>query len=226
MQICYYFRMKFIKLFHQVLYGVFLYMGTAPLAEMQFYDRLRIVFMPSKYQPDFHYLRQVRLKRVHMFTLVQLVCFALLWVVKTNETISISFPLMVTQHRTACDTRNDYFFIWISSSLWSSSARVWISCTLKKSCAHLMACCPRSAGRKVPPLKRFLFCRMTKCINLTIQLFKNRPTLTENNQLEIFLKIDRKSTSATKWPNPESGNTSTKTNRDSAGECFSLIKTI
>lgn len=78
-----------------VLYGVFLYMGTAPLAEMQFFDRLRIVFMPVKYQPDFPYLRKVPLKRVHMYTAVQLVCFAILWVVKTNETISISFPLMV-----------------------------------------------------------------------------------------------------------------------------------
>jgi solute carrier family 4 (sodium bicarbonate transporter), member 10 len=84
-------------------------MGIAPLAEMQFYDRLRIVFMPSKYQPDFPYLRQVRLKRVHMYTLVQLVCFALLWVVKTNATISISFPLMVTQHHIGSDTRNNCF---------------------------------------------------------------------------------------------------------------------
>lgn len=81
-----------------VLYGVFLYMGTAPLAEMHFFDRLRIVFMPAKYQPDFNYLRKVPLKRVHMYTAIQLVCFAILWVVKTNETISISFPLMVSSY--------------------------------------------------------------------------------------------------------------------------------
>lgn len=79
-----------------VLYGVFLYMGTAPLSEMHFFDRLRIVFMPAKYQPDFNYLRKVPLKRVHMYTAIQLVCFAVLWVVKTNETISISFPLMAS----------------------------------------------------------------------------------------------------------------------------------
>ncbi|XP_046442377.1 sodium bicarbonate cotransporter 3-like isoform X1 [Daphnia pulex] len=85
--------LKFIPM--PVLYGVFLYMGTAPLAEMHFFDRLRIVFMPAKYQPDFNYLRKVPLKRVHMYTAIQLVCFAILWVVKTNETISISFPLML-----------------------------------------------------------------------------------------------------------------------------------
>jgi sodium bicarbonate transporter 10 len=88
--------LKFIPM--PVLYGVFLYMGTAPLAEMHFFDRLRIVFMPAKYQPDFNYLRKVPLKRVHMYTAIQLVCFAILWVVKTNETISISFPLMVSSH--------------------------------------------------------------------------------------------------------------------------------
>lgn len=85
--------LKFIPM--PVLYGVFLYMGTATLSDMHFYDRLRIMLMPSKYQPDLNYLRQVPLKRVHMFTLVQLACFAVLWVVKTNETISISFPLML-----------------------------------------------------------------------------------------------------------------------------------
>jgi len=42
-----------------VLYGVFLYMGITPLADMQFYDRLLILFMPSKYQPDYTYLRKV-----------------------------------------------------------------------------------------------------------------------------------------------------------------------
>ena len=85
--------LKFIPM--PVLYGIFVYMGLAPLGEMHFYDRLRIIFMPSKYQPDLNYLRKVPIKRVHMFTAVQLLCFAVLWVVKTNETISISFPLMV-----------------------------------------------------------------------------------------------------------------------------------
>jgi sodium bicarbonate transporter 10 len=43
-----------------VLFGVFLYMGTSPLADMQFYDRLLILFMPTKYQPDHPYLRKVK----------------------------------------------------------------------------------------------------------------------------------------------------------------------
>lgn len=43
-----------------VLFGVFLYMGAASLKGLQFYDRLLIMLMPNKYQPDYMFLRQVR----------------------------------------------------------------------------------------------------------------------------------------------------------------------
>ncbi|XP_059350576.1 sodium-driven chloride bicarbonate exchanger-like isoform X2 [Daphnia carinata] len=78
-----------------VLFGVFLYMGTSPLADMQFYDRLLLLFMPTKYQPDHIYLRKVTLRRVHLFTFIQLLCFILLWAVKEINAISIAFPLML-----------------------------------------------------------------------------------------------------------------------------------
>lgn len=42
-----------------VLFGVFLYMGVASLKGLQFFDRILIIFMPVKYQPDFMFLRQV-----------------------------------------------------------------------------------------------------------------------------------------------------------------------
>jgi len=42
-----------------VLYGVFLYMGFASLKGMQFFDRILIILMPTKYQPDYMFLRQV-----------------------------------------------------------------------------------------------------------------------------------------------------------------------
>lgn len=43
-----------------VLFGVFLYMGVASLKGLQFFDRILIMFMPAKYQPDYMFLRQVR----------------------------------------------------------------------------------------------------------------------------------------------------------------------
>lgn len=78
-----------------VLYGVFLYMGVASLKGLQFFDRILIVFMPVKYQPDHMFLRQVPLKKVHLFTLIQLCCLILLLVIKSFEYTSILFPLML-----------------------------------------------------------------------------------------------------------------------------------
>ncbi len=78
-----------------VLYGVFLYMGISSMKEIQLISRIFIIFMPEKYQPDNVYLRHVRTRRVHMFTLIQLSCLALLWIIKSIKSISILFPIMV-----------------------------------------------------------------------------------------------------------------------------------
>ena len=38
---------------------------------LQFFDRLLLLFMPTKYQPNYVYLKYVPLSRVHLFTLIQ-----------------------------------------------------------------------------------------------------------------------------------------------------------
>ncbi|XP_050700914.1 electroneutral sodium bicarbonate exchanger 1-like isoform X17 [Eriocheir sinensis] len=78
-----------------VLFGVFLYMGIAALKGIQFFDRILIMFMPIKYQPDYTFLRQVPLKKVHLFTAIQVACLAILWVIKSFKQTSILFPLML-----------------------------------------------------------------------------------------------------------------------------------
>lgn len=78
-----------------VLYGVFLYMGVASLNGLQLVQRIVIVFMPAKYQPDYPFLEHVPLRRVHFFTVIQVLCLAVLWVIKSINEISIIFPLMV-----------------------------------------------------------------------------------------------------------------------------------
>ncbi|XP_052126294.1 sodium bicarbonate cotransporter 3 [Frankliniella occidentalis] len=78
-----------------VLFGVFLYMGVASLKGLQFFDRILIMFMPAKYQPDYMFLRQVPILRVHMFTLIQLACLIMLWLIKSFSKTSILFPLML-----------------------------------------------------------------------------------------------------------------------------------
>ncbi|KAI1238723.1 hypothetical protein IHE44_0013463 [Lamprotornis superbus] len=77
-----------------VLYGVFLYMGVASLNGVQFMDRLKLLLMPLKHQPDFIYLRHVPLRRVHLFTFLQVVCLALLWILKSTVA-AIIFPVMI-----------------------------------------------------------------------------------------------------------------------------------
>ncbi|KAK2146967.1 hypothetical protein LSH36_576g02000 [Paralvinella palmiformis] len=78
-----------------VLYGVFLFMGVSSLKGIQLMQRFLILFMPQKYQPDYMFLRQVRLRRVHLFTFIQVVCLACLWTIKMIKMVSIIFPLMV-----------------------------------------------------------------------------------------------------------------------------------
>ncbi|XP_077157276.1 electrogenic sodium bicarbonate cotransporter 1 isoform X3 [Paroedura picta] len=84
--------LKFIPM--PVLYGVFLYMGVASLNGVQFMDRLKLLLMPLKHQPDFIYLRHVPLRRVHLFTFLQVVCLALLWILKSTVA-AIVFPVMI-----------------------------------------------------------------------------------------------------------------------------------
>uniref|UniRef100_A0A673NH15 Anion exchange protein n=1 Tax=Sinocyclocheilus rhinocerous TaxID=307959 RepID=A0A673NH15_9TELE len=84
--------LKFIPM--PVLYGVFLYMGVASLNGVQFMDRLKLLLMPAKHQPDLIYLRHVPLRKVHLFTFVQLLCLALLWILKSTVA-AIVFPVMI-----------------------------------------------------------------------------------------------------------------------------------
>ena len=79
-----------------VLFGLFLFMGVASLNGLQMFDRLCLFFMPKKYQPDLTYLRRVPISRVHLFTTIQVLSLAGLWIVKDIKSISILFPIMVS----------------------------------------------------------------------------------------------------------------------------------
>uniref|UniRef100_A0A2K5LSA4 Anion exchange protein n=1 Tax=Cercocebus atys TaxID=9531 RepID=A0A2K5LSA4_CERAT len=85
-------KLKFIPM--PVLYGVFLYMGASSLKGIQFFDRIKLFWMPAKHQPDFIYLRHVPLRKVHLFTIIQMSCLGLLWIIKVSRA-AIVFPMMV-----------------------------------------------------------------------------------------------------------------------------------
>ncbi|KAM9371414.1 electroneutral sodium bicarbonate exchanger 1-like [Phaethornis superciliosus] len=84
--------LKFVPM--PVLYGIFLYMGVSSLQGIQFFERLKLFGMPAKRQPDFTFLRHVPLRKVHLFTLIQLFCLVPIWVIKVSRA-AIIFPMMV-----------------------------------------------------------------------------------------------------------------------------------
>uniref|UniRef100_A0A915B149 Anion exchange protein n=1 Tax=Parascaris univalens TaxID=6257 RepID=A0A915B149_PARUN len=78
-----------------VLIGVFLYMGVVSMLGLQFVQRISMLFMPIKHQPDYTWLRMVRMKRVHLFTFLQILSIVGLFIVKYTKFISMMFPLML-----------------------------------------------------------------------------------------------------------------------------------
>jgi hypothetical protein len=100
-----------------VLYGVFMFMGVSALRNMQvshtrsillitidnvryvsfnkIFHRFLLFFMPQKHQPDYPYLRHVRITRVHLFTGIQLISLVGMFLVKSIKSIAIAFPILV-----------------------------------------------------------------------------------------------------------------------------------
>ena len=79
-----------------VLTGVFLYLGVVTLSGQQFILRLLLLFMRVKNQPDYRFLRNVKMRRVHIFTLVQLASLVALYVLKSVGPFKIAFPVMAS----------------------------------------------------------------------------------------------------------------------------------
>uniref|UniRef100_A0A8C9F519 Anion exchange protein n=1 Tax=Pavo cristatus TaxID=9049 RepID=A0A8C9F519_PAVCR len=77
-----------------VLFGIFLYMGVTSLTGIQLYERLLLIFMPSKHHPDHIYVVKVKTWRMNLFTCIQLACIVLLWVVKSTVA-SLAFPFVL-----------------------------------------------------------------------------------------------------------------------------------
>lgn len=80
-----------------VLYGIFLFMGVVSLAGNQFFERMTLWLMDSALYPSTHYIRQAPLMVIHKFTLLQLICLAVLCAVTLSpfESLRLSFPLFI-----------------------------------------------------------------------------------------------------------------------------------
>lgn len=107
-----------------VLFGIFLYMGVTSLSGIQLFDRILLLFKPPKYHPDVPFVKrvrgfeavqpgwgrsvrrgqpltsaspQVKTWRMHLFTVIQIICLAALWAVKsTSASLALPFVLILT----------------------------------------------------------------------------------------------------------------------------------
>ncbi|KAI5929783.1 Band 3 anion transport protein [Manis javanica] len=78
-----------------VLFGIFLYMGVTSLSGIQLFDRILLLFKPPKYHPDVPYVKRVKTWRMHLFTIIQIICLAVLWVVKSFQSTSLALPFIL-----------------------------------------------------------------------------------------------------------------------------------
>ncbi|WP_040788722.1 sodium bicarbonate transporter family protein [Nocardia paucivorans] len=78
----------------EVLFGLFLFMGFATLNGTDFFARLKLWLTDRNLYPDTHYVRHVPWKVIHLFTLIQLLCLVVLWVLKSSP-VGILFPLFI-----------------------------------------------------------------------------------------------------------------------------------
>uniref|UniRef100_A0A669DLD9 Anion exchange protein n=1 Tax=Oreochromis niloticus TaxID=8128 RepID=A0A669DLD9_ORENI len=76
------------------LFGIFLYMGITSLNGIQMWDRILLLITPKKYHPPDAYATRVSTLRMHLFTLIQLVCLGVLWAVKMS-TFSLALPFVL-----------------------------------------------------------------------------------------------------------------------------------
>ncbi|XP_028825383.1 solute carrier family 4 member 1b (Diego blood group) [Denticeps clupeoides] len=79
------------------LFGIFLYMGITSLSGIQLWERILLLFIPKKYHPNEPYATVVKTNRMHLFTAIQVVCLAVLWMVKSSSaSLALPFVLILT----------------------------------------------------------------------------------------------------------------------------------
>lgn len=79
------------------LFGIFLYMGITSLSGIQMWDRMLLLIVPRKYYPADAYAQRVTTMKMHLFTLIQLVCLGALWMVKMSAfSLALPFVLILT----------------------------------------------------------------------------------------------------------------------------------
>uniref|UniRef100_A0A672NI03 Anion exchange protein n=1 Tax=Sinocyclocheilus grahami TaxID=75366 RepID=A0A672NI03_SINGR len=79
------------------LFGIFLYMGITSLSGIQLWDRMRLLITPKKHHPPVPFVTRVPTMRMHLYTLIQVICLAILWAIKSSAfSLALPFVLILT----------------------------------------------------------------------------------------------------------------------------------
>eukprot|EP01121_Diplochlamys_sp_Union-15-3_P003538 TRINITY_DN1343_c0_g1_i3.p1 TRINITY_DN1343_c0_g1~~TRINITY_DN1343_c0_g1_i3.p1 ORF type:complete len:131 (-),score=12.05 TRINITY_DN1343_c0_g1_i3:107-499(-) len=78
-----------------VLYGIFMYMGITSIEGNQFIERLKLLFMHVSQYPRTKYVERLRKKKIHFYTLIQLLLVIILWIIKSITVLAITFPMFI-----------------------------------------------------------------------------------------------------------------------------------
>ncbi|XP_067140255.1 band 3 anion transport protein-like [Centruroides vittatus] len=77
-----------------VLFGVFIYMGISSMSGIQLFERIQLLFMPVKHHPEAPYVQKVPTIKMHLYTVIQLISLAVLWIVKSTAA-ALAFPFVL-----------------------------------------------------------------------------------------------------------------------------------
>jgi len=77
-----------------IFFGVLLYLGIVSMYGLQMVDRFVMLFMPAKHHPDVSYVRKVRTRKIHIFTIIQLLALAFILGIKLSP-LAPSFPFFI-----------------------------------------------------------------------------------------------------------------------------------
>ena len=77
-----------------VLFGVFLFMGVSSMNGIEFFERLALFLKQVENHPQKPYVRRVKTRKMHLFTLIQIFWLSVLWGVKYTP-VALSFPFIL-----------------------------------------------------------------------------------------------------------------------------------
>ena len=77
-----------------ILYGVFLFMGMSILDNIQFWKRIQMFFQQTTLYTSSPATDHMEHRRIHVFTIIQIFLFGLVFLVQNTDLIAMGFPLM------------------------------------------------------------------------------------------------------------------------------------